>query len=277
MRNLALLMRLDRPVGIWLVLLPALWAVILASGGARNATLDTLKLAGICLIGAVLVRAAGCIVNDLWDQDLDAHVERTRTRPLASGAVSRTTAKILLAILLAMAAGLLPFLPLMVTGLAFVTLALIAAYPYMKRITYWPQLFLGLTFNMGVLIAWAMTTGGLDARAFFLYAAAALWTLAYDTIYAHQDIEDDRMIGIKSTALLFGEKSFAFISACYAAMIFILFVVKPIAAVPFLLLLPTAHIIYLMKKWQPASAVSSLAAFKANTLTGVLVLLYLSF
>lgn len=210
------LMRLDKPIGIWLVFFPAAWGVLLAP-----AALDP-ALLGLMLLGAVLVRAAGCILNDLADRKLDAHVARTRTRPLASGAVSVRQALLLLALLLVGALALALRLPPMVFWLGLLALPLIAAYPWMKRFTFWPQAFLGLTFNLGAPIGWAATGAPLELAALLLYVACLFWTLGYDTIYALQDRADDKQAGIKSTARALEGQMRPAVTACYIAMLALL-------------------------------------------------------
>lgn len=193
------LARLDRPVGAWLLLWPCWWSITLASG--RPALLVLFAL------GAIVMRGAGCTFNDIIDRDLDAKVARTANRPLPGGEVSVFAAWAFLAIQCAI--GLLILLSLnpfaIVIGAA--SLLPVAIYPFMKRITYWPQLFLGVAFNWGALLGWAAATGGLGMPAIWLYLGGIFWTLGYDTIYALQDKEDDALIGVKSTALKFGGRS----------------------------------------------------------------------
>ena len=211
------LMRLDKPIGIWLLFFPASWAVALV-GGANAGGLML-----IMLLGAAITRAAGCIMNDLADRKLDALVERTRTRPLASGAIQPWQAIALLVVLLLIALALALSLPRAVFMLALIALPMIAAYPFMKRITWWPQLFLGLTFNMGALMAWVATGTPLSVPAFTLYAASVCWTLGYDTIYAIQDMADDETAGIKSTARRLGTGHIRrFVAVCYGLMLALL-------------------------------------------------------
>lgn len=210
------LMRLDKPVGIWLTFWPAAWAVLLASGTFQP------ELLALLFLGASLMRAAGCIMNDLADADFDAQVERTKLRPLASGAISKRRALALLGVLLAQAFGLLFVLPHPAFWLAFATLPLVAAYPFMKRFTWWPQLFLGITFNMSALFGWLEATGELSLSALWLYVAAVFWTLGYDTIYALQDMHDDARIGVKSTALRLGAFTLPFVALCYTHFLAIL-------------------------------------------------------
>jgi len=208
------LMRLNKPVGIWLTFYPAAWAVALASPGAIDP-----MLIGLLLIGAVLMRSAGCVLNDITDRRLDGHVARTKDRPLAAGTLSLKQAYGCLFVLLALAFGLLFVLPHNPIWLALLVLPMVAAYPFMKRITWWPQMFLGLTFNTSALFGWYEAAGELPLEAFILYAACVFWTLGYDTIYALQDMEDDAKIGIKSTARRMGEHAHALIAVSYAAMV----------------------------------------------------------
>jgi len=203
------LARLDRPIGTWLLLWPCWWAIALASGDVWLLLLFAL--------GAVVMRGAGCTFNDIVDRDLDAQVARTANRPLPSGAVSVVAAWIFL--IAQCGVGLAILLSLndfaIVVGVA--SLFPVAVYPFMKRITYWPQLFLGIAFNWGALLGWAAVTGKLAQPAIWLYLGGIFWTLGYDTIYAHQDAEDDALIGVKSTALKFGANSKPAIASFYAA------------------------------------------------------------
>jgi len=198
------LSRADRPIGTWLLLLPCWWGLALAIAATGAPTLRDLWIAAACGIGAFLMRGAGCTWNDLTDRDIDAGVARTRSRPLPSGQVSPKgalawlVAQSLVAFLI-----LLTFPPLAIT-LGIGSLALVAIYPFAKRFTWWPQVFLGLAFNWGALLAWAAHAGSIGLAPLLLYAAGIAWTLIYDTIYAHQDKEDDVLIGVRSTALLFG-------------------------------------------------------------------------
>jgi len=200
------LARFDRPIGSWLLLMPCWWSAALSAGVAHR--LDRLPLDVVLFfIGAFVMRGAGCTWNDITDRDLDAKVERTRSRPIPAGQVSVKQA---LAFLVAQAlvglAVLLQFNRFAVaTGIA--SLIIVAVYPFMKRITWWPQIVLGLAFSWGALMGFAVTFGKLDATAFVLYAGSISWVIGYDTIYAHQDTEDDALIGIKSTARLFAERT----------------------------------------------------------------------
>jgi 4-hydroxybenzoate polyprenyltransferase len=198
LRPYAVLARWDRPIGTWLLLWPCWWAVALAPGW------PDLRLLALFAIGAVAMRGAGCVINDLADRDLDARVERTRNRPLASGRLSMRQAVAFLVVQLLV--GLLVLLSFnsFTILLGFASMPLVIAYPFMKRITWWPQAFLGLTFNWGALVGWSAVTGDLAAPALVLYVAGFLWTLGYDTIYAHQDKVDDALIGVKSSARWLG-------------------------------------------------------------------------
>lgn len=273
----ALLMRLDRPIGIWLLLLPGWWSIVLAAGGARAMNAHDLFLFALFGAGAVIMRGAGCVINDLWDRDLDRTVARTRGRPLASGEITPRRALAFLALLLA--AGLAVLLQTGITCilLGVATIPLIALYPLMKRITWWPQLFLGVTFNFGALMGWAAVTGTVGLPAVLLYTGGIFWTLAYDTVYAHQDREDDMRAGIKSTALLLAGRSRLWVAGFHAA-----------AFVPWAAALAAAHagtagfIVLALSallaargvaRWDMADSVSSLSLFRAARHTGLLLLL----
>jgi 4-hydroxybenzoate polyprenyltransferase len=214
------LARLDRPIGTWLLLFPCWWSLALA---AQAGDLPDGKMLVLFALGAVVMRAAGCTVNDIVDRDFDAKVARTANRPLASGALSLLQALVFLALLLVVGLLILVQFPLFAILLGAASLVLVAAYPFMKRITWWPQAFLGLTFNWGALLGWAAYRGDLAPAPVWLYLGGISWTLFYDTIYAHQDKIDDALIGIKSTALKLGTATkpwlvvFAMIAAgCFA-------------------------------------------------------------
>ena len=198
-RPFVALARLDQPVGVWLLLWPCLWAIGLASDG-----LPDIGLLALFTAGAFVMRAAGCTLNDIFDRDFDARVERTRRRPLPSGAIGVKGAVAFMAVLLGAGLAILLQLNLFAILLGAGSLLLVVLYPLMKRITYWPQAFLGLTFNYGALLGWAAVEGGIGWPAGLLYAGGIAWTLGYDTIYAHQDKEDDLLIGVKSSAIALG-------------------------------------------------------------------------
>lgn len=194
------LMRLDRPIGTWLLLFPCWWSLALAAPRWPDVWLCVLFA-----VGAVIMRGAGCTINDIADRDFDARVARTASRPIPSGAVSVRKAALFLVAQLAVGLAVLAQLNGFAMAVGVASLALVFPYPLMKRITYWPQAWLGLTFNWGALLGWAAVTGDLAAPALWLYAAGILWTLGYDTIYAHQDKDDDALIGVRSTALRLGD------------------------------------------------------------------------
>ena len=211
------LARLDRPIGSWLLLIPCWWSLGIAAIRADH--LPSLWQVVLFFVGAFAMRGAGCTWNDLVDRDLDARVERTRSRPIPSGQVSVGQATLFM-----VAQALTGFVVLLqfnrftiVTGL--VSLCVVVIYPFMKRVTYWPQIFLGLAFSWGALMGWPAMFARLDAPAFVLYAGSILWVIGYDTIYAHQDREDDLLVGIKSTALLFGKKTQPMLTRFYAGAV----------------------------------------------------------
>lgn len=201
------LLRLHKPVGIWLVFFPAAWVLALYHA--------SWVLYALFLLGAVVMRAAGCIINDMTDRTIDREVARTRTRPLAAGTISPRAALIMLAMLLLAGLAIVLWLPPMALYLAMITLPLIIAYPWMKRLTHWPQIFLAITFNLSALFAAIAVTGGVTTLSLAVYVAALFWTLGYDTVYAVSDREDDARIGMKSTALTLGNRVPRFVAACY--------------------------------------------------------------
>jgi len=207
-------MRLDKPIGIWLLYFPAGVAACMAERSEPD-----IELLIMLFLGALITRSAGCVINDITDRKLDAQVARTKNRPIASGAISVQQAVILLFVLGIAALLLLAFLPSIVISLSLMALPMIVIYPWMKRLTWWPQLFLGLTFNFGVIIGWAATGASFTEATVLLYGACIFWTLGYDTIYAMQDMEDDRIAGIKSTALKLGKQIVRFVSGWYAMML----------------------------------------------------------
>jgi 4-hydroxybenzoate polyprenyltransferase len=200
------LARLDRPIGSWLLLIPCWWSAGLAAIAARDPEPSPWHLL-LFFIGAFAMRGAGCTWNDIVDRDLDGRVERTRSRPIPSGQVSTAQAAAFLAAQAVVGLAVLLQFNRFAIGAGIASLGIVVVYPFMKRITYWPQIVLGLAFSWGALMGWAAAFGRLDAPALILYAGAISWVIGYDTIYAHQDREDDALIGIKSTALLFGPRT----------------------------------------------------------------------
>ncbi|XP_071339738.1 4-hydroxybenzoate polyprenyltransferase, mitochondrial [Trachinotus anak] len=210
------LMRLDKPIGTWLLYLPCTWSIGLAADPGCLPDLGMLTLFGT---GALLMRGAGCTINDMWDKDFDKKVSRTATRPIASGEISRMQALVFLGGQLSLALGVLLCLNYYSIALGAASLSLVVTYPLMKRITYWPQFVLGLTFNWGALLGWSAVKGSCDWSVCLpLYFSGVMWTLIYDTIYAHQDKEDDIKVGVKSTALRFQEQTKPWLSGFTAAM-----------------------------------------------------------
>ncbi|PSC75871.1 4-hydroxybenzoate polyprenyl transferase [Micractinium conductrix] len=208
-------MRLEKPIGTWLLAWPCFWSIALAAPPGTPPDLRMLALFGA---GSLLLRGAGCTVNDLWDRKLDKQVERTRTRPLAAGTVTPAQAVAFLGVQLSTGLAILLQLNPYAQALGASSLALVAAYPAMKRITSWPQAFLGLTFNWGALFGWAAVHGSCDWGVVLpMYASGVCWTLVYDTIYAHQDKADDVRVGIRSTALTFGDRTKHYCAAFAAA------------------------------------------------------------
>jgi 4-hydroxybenzoate polyprenyltransferase len=217
----ARLARLGAPIGWWLLLIPCWWGLVLARIAAGGG-IPNLWYAALFLIGAIVMRGAGCTLNDIADRDFDAKVARTRSRPIPSGQITVKASLVFLAV--QCFAGLLILLQfnIFTIFLGAASLIIVAIYPFMKRITYWPQLFLGLAFNWGTLVGWSAIHASLSAAPILLYAGGIFWTLAYDTIYAHQDKEDDALIGIKSTALKFGQASIYWIAFFFAAALILI-------------------------------------------------------
>jgi len=271
------LMRLDRPIGTWLLFWPCVFGLILgAAAGDRpfNSIHDwwLLLLFGI---GSVVMRGAGCTYNDIVDRDLDAQVARTRGRPIPSGAVSTKEAWLFLAAQCAVGLAILLQLNLYSIGLGASSLLLIAAYPFMKRITWWPQAWLGLTFNWGALLGFAAETGAVDLGDILLYAGLFFWTLGYDTIYAHQDKDDDALIGVKSTARLLGANSGNWILGFYAAAFTMIltagFVEHTGWAFAPLMLLAGGHMLWQVRTLDINNSDRCLTLFRANRDTGALI------
>jgi 4-hydroxybenzoate polyprenyltransferase len=210
----ARLARFDRPIGAWLLMFPGWWGIALASPAWPDPV-----LVALFALGAVAMRGAGCTLNDIADREYDAKVARTRSRPLPSGRVTVPQAILFMVLQLAIGAAVLLTLNRLSIILGFAVLGLIATYPLMKRITWWPQVFLGLNFNWGALIGWTAVTGSLALPPFLLYLGGILWTIGYDTIYAHQDKADDARIGVKSSALALGERTRPWLFVFYAGAV----------------------------------------------------------
>lgn len=277
----AQLARWDRPIGWQLLRWPCWWSAALAADAeARAGTLDPWRLVLhllLFVIGAIAMRGAGCTYNDLVDHRIDASVARTRSRPLPSGRVSRFQAKLF--IVLQALAGLVVLVQFNVVaiGLGIFSLVFVAIYPFAKRFTDWPQFFLGLAFSWGAIMGWAAAFGALAPAPVLLYAGAILWTIGYDTIYAHQDKEDDAMIGVRSTALLFGARTKLWMSGIYALAIVFMAVSFMAAGAPWPAFAGLA-LAAAMMAWQIAvlhidDADQCLALFKSNNRVGWLIFL----
>jgi 4-hydroxybenzoate polyprenyltransferase len=270
-RPYALLMRLDRPIGSWLLFLPGLWAFALVAPDWRQG----LWLTALFGLGAVLMRGAGCVVNDLWDRDLDRQVERTAGRPLASGALRARHALVFLALVLAVALLILLQLNRTAQVLGVASLIPVVLYPLAKRVTDWPQAVLGVIFSWAAPMGYAAVTGGLDVAAFALWAAGFFWILGYDTIYAHQDREDDALVGIRSSALRLGEKTRPFLILCYGLTMALLALAGWLAGLaPWYLLglaLPGAMLARQVIRLDIADPALCLRLFKANRDVGLAI------
>ncbi len=269
----ALLARLDRPIGAWLLYLPGLWAICLVAPGFGRG----LWLVLLFGLGAVVMRGAGCVVNDLWDRKLDAQVARTRGRPLASGAVKPLQALLFLAALCLIGLGILLQLNRAAQVLGVLSLVLVALYPLAKRVTWWPQAVLGAVFGWGAPMGFAAATGTLGWAALPLYAGTMLWILGYDTIYAHQDREDDALIGVKSTARLFGPNTVWLLAGCYAGFVLMLAVSFTLAGLHksafWLLLAPAGLLAWQLARLDIHDPARCLHLFKLNREVGLAVAL----
>lgn len=272
LRPFALLARFDRPIGWWLLYWPGAWAVALAGGSVPR-----WDMLGWLLLGAIAMRGAGCVYNDIVDRKLDAQVARTRSRPLASGLVSVAAAWVWLVLLCLVGLVVLLQLTPFAAIVALASLALVAAYPFMKRITWWPQAWLGLVFSWAALVGWAQVAGALTLPGLLLYAGAVMWVVGYDTIYSLQDREDDAMIGIRSSALAMGAWVRPGVAGFYAAALACwssaLWLVRPdplaIAA-----LLPVAiHLGWQVATLAPDDGANALARFRSNRGAGLLMVL----
>ena len=284
------LSRLDRPVGYWLLALPG-WIGLAFAGLSHGLVWMDLVWAVLILIGAIAMRGAGCTYNDIVDQDLDKQVERTALRPLPAGTV--TTKQAWVWTFAQIGVGFLVWLclPLLAKGIALLALPLVAAYPFMKRITWFPQVWLGMTFNWAVLVAYAAKTGGVSTPLFILYLGLIFWTVGYDTIYACQDIEDDAMVGIKSTARKFGGRVKLGVGVCY-----LFFVGMGLSATACALkarfsnsdsggiifenvlaiiiwILPFLYLMADVAQFKPTNSVASLKIFKTSWLTAAFLIL----
>lgn len=272
------LSRADRPIGTWLLLLPCWWGTGLAMMADRPAWVD-LWVVLACALGSVVMRGAGCTWNDITDRDIDGEVARTRSRPLPSGQVTLRGAFVWLGAQLAVGALILFTMNGAAVLLGIASLALVAVYPFAKRFTWWPQVFLGLAFNWGVLVAFAAHGGTLHPAPMLAYAAGILWTLFYDTIYAHQDAEDDALIGVKSTARLFGKDSPRWLLGFAAGTVLLLAAAvaatrpSPLPALIAMLGVAgfAAHLWWQLGRFDPDSNPLLLRLFRSNRDAGLIV------
>lgn len=269
-RPYARLARLDRPIGAWLLLWPCWWSIALAGKGILD--LHLMVLFGV---GALSMRAAGCVINDLWDRDIDPLVARTAVRPLASGQVSVAAAFAFLGLLLAISLAVVVQMSVTTVIWALAAMVLVVPYPLMKRITYWPQAWLGLTFNWGALLGWVAVTDGVALPALVLYAGGFFWTLAYDTIYALQDKEDDVTAGVKSSALALGRGVRPAVAVFFAVALGLILWAGLLAGLgplfPALMIMAALHAAWQVVTLAPEDGPNCLVRFKSNRDFGLLV------
>ena len=270
-RPYASLMRIDRPIGTWLLYWPCAWSVALAGVQAKWTLFAWL------LLGAFVMRSAGCTYNDIVDKDLDVRVERTKLRPVASGRVSVRAAWALVVALSLIGLVVLLQLTRVAQGLALLSIAPVAAYPFMKRITWWPQAWLGIVFSWGALVGWPAVTGRFDLAALLLWMGSIFWVVGYDTLYAIQDIEDDALVGVKSSARAMGDRVVTGVALCYALAVLgwcaAIWSVRP-DPLALLALAPAAiHLGHQVAKIDPKNGAGALALFRSNRFTGLLLFL----
>jgi 4-hydroxybenzoate polyprenyltransferase len=272
LKPFARLARLDRPIGFWLLFWPCAVSLAMAAMAepVRGFNVWTLIL---MFIGAVAMRGAGCTLNDIIDAELDAQVERTRSRPIPSGDLTRQQAALFLSFQLLIGFVILCQFNWLTIGLGALSLVLAGIYPFMKRITWWPQLFLGLAFSWGALVGWTSETDSLGVAPLVLYLGCILWVIGYDTLYALQDVEDDALVGIKSTARLFGDKVKPLVGGFYVAAVACWLIAGTLAGggvmfVP-LLLIPALILAWQVVTLDPSSPANALVRFKANHWVGL--------
>ena len=272
------LTRLNKPIGFMLLFWPCLWGLTLAFNQTKEFGLFV-KYIILFFVGSVLMRSAGCIFNDIVDIDFDKKIDRTKNRPIPSGRISTQESFMYIILLCVIASIILIQFNFLTIILGLLSMPFVFSYPYMKRLTYWPQLFLGLTFNWGILMGWTVFIGEISLEPILLYIAAIFWTLGYDTVYGFQDINIDEIIGVKSTSIKFKENYKIFIGLCY--FICILFLI----AVGFLeenkiyyftfLIFPATHLFYQVIRLDRNDPNNCLIAFKSNNFFGFLVFLTL--
>jgi 4-hydroxybenzoate polyprenyltransferase len=268
------LCRLDRPIGSWLLLMPCWWSAALSAGIAQEVRTLPLTIF-LFLIGAFAMRGAGCTWNDITDRDLDAKVERTRSRPIPAGQVSVTQALVFLVAQALVGLAVLLQFNRFAIAVGIASLIIVAVYPFMKRITWWPQVVLGLAFSWGALMGFAVTFGRLDLTALVLYAGSIAWVIGYDTIYAHQDTEDDALIGIKSTALLFGANTRPALMLFYGLAVVLIGVALALGGVRWPAWIGLAafagHLAWQISRLQIGDPALCLRLFKSNRDAGLLL------
>ncbi len=272
MRGLALLARFDRPIGWWLLFWPGAWGVALAGGAMQRWSLILWLL-----LGSIAMRGAGCVFNDIVDRDLDAQVARTRARPIPSGLVSVKLAWAWLVALSLIGLVVLVQLRPLAAGVALASLAPVAAYPFMKRITWWPQAWLGLVFSWAALVGWAEVAGDLAAPLWLLYAGSIAWVIGYDTIYALQDREDDALIGVRSSALRMGSRVKAGVALFYLVALLCwagaVWMVRPDPLAPVALVPVAGHLAWQVATLAPDDGAGALHRFRSNRFAGLLMFL----
>src|SRR6202047_2344033 len=268
------LSRLDRPIGSWLLLMPCWWSAALAAGVAHD-TGQLPRNIALFFVGAFVMRGAGCTWNDITDRDLDALVERTRSRPIPAGQVSVPQAMAFLVVQALIGLTVLLQFNRFAVATGIASLVIVAVYPFMKRITWWPQVVLGLAFSWGALMGFAVTLGRIDATALLLYAGSISWVIGYDTIYAHQDAEDDSLIGIKSTALLFGARTRPALMAFYATAVGLIGAALAFAGAGFPawfgLAAFAAHLVWQIRRLEISDPALCSRVFKSNRDAGLLL------
>ncbi len=272
------LTRLNKPIGIFLLFWPCIWGLTLGYYFSNETTLF-LKYIILFFLGSFFMRSAGCIFNDIVDKDFDKRVERTKNRPIAAGKISVLESFIYVIVLCLAALAILLQFNLLTIILGMSSMILAFAYPYMKRITYWPQLFLGLTFNWGIIMGWTALTNSISIEPALLYLSAIFWTLGYDTIYGLQDVHDDEIIGTKSTAIKFKDNIKFFVLACYCLFVFFILILtfmmdisKSNFILTALFILP---LMYQIKIFNIKNPESCLEAFKNNNLVGIFVFIFI--
>ena len=271
------LTRLKKPIGFMLLFWPCAWGLTIAYDFSNNINIYFYYLL-LFFLGSVLMRSAGCIVNDIMDEEFDKKVERTKNRPIASGKISKKLGMIYILILCLLAFLILINFNWFTIILALGSIPLAFSYPLMKRYTYWPQLFLGITFNYGLILGWISINNSLDIVPIIFYIGAIFWTLGYDTIYGFQDIKDDEIIGIKSTSIKFKKNPIPFLTICYSIFIFFTLIVGILMKFNnlffIILILPFLHLFaYQVRNIKINDTSSCIKIFRSNNFFGLLILL----